>query len=634
MPIKILEEVLSQIPDSTKKISNSGFEGANIILYTKDKEFFLEGSSIIKNIVNNIKKRIELRPDPSIAMDMEEAKKKIESILPEDAGVDQIIFDPQRSVVIIEAEKPGLVIGKQGELLRLIKRECFWIPLIRRKPAIRSKIIENIRRVLYENNDYRKKFLNKVGERVYGGWTKEKKHEWIRVSFLGGARQVGRSCLFLQTPESKILLDCGVNVAADESNAYPFLDSPEFSLDKLDAVILTHPHLDHSGFIPWLYKMGYKGPLYCTAPTRDISALLALDFIGVAQKEAKKTLFSARDVKEMVKHTIILDYQEVSDVTPDVRLTLYNAGHTLGSAMAHLHIGNGLHNLLYTGDMKYLRTQTLEPASVRFPRLESVIIESTYGSKEDILPSRRSCETELINYVKKTLSRGGKCLIPVLGVGRAQEVMLILERAVREGALDKIPIYVQGMVWDITAIHTGYPDFLNRNVRKSIFHKDENPFLSDCFKWVGSKKEQDFAIEESGPCVIMSTSGMMTGGASVEYFKRLCDNAKNSILFVCYQGEGSLGRRIQNGEKEMLLASGIKAETFKVSMEVNTIAGLTGHAGRNELTRFIYNLDPKPKKIIVNHGESSKCLELASSLHKLNRVETVAPKNLEAVRLR
>ncbi len=566
-------------------------------------------------------------------MELEKAKAVIEKVLPKEAGLTEIIFDSQRSIVIIEAEKPGLVIGKQGELLREIKKETLWVPVIRRTPALKSKIMENIRRVLYENNDYRKKFLNKIGERVYGGWTKEKKNEWVRVSFLGGGRQVGRSCLLLQTPESKVLLDCGVNVAADESNAYPILDAPEFNLQALDAIILTHPHLDHSGFIPWLYKMGYKGPLYCVAPTRDIAALLALDYIGVAQKEAKKSLFDARDVKEMVKHTICLDYEEVTDITPDIRITMYNAGHTLGSSMIHLHIGNGLHNLLYTGDMKYLRTQLLEPAAIRFPRLETVIIESTYGSKEDILPSRKSCELELINYVKNTISKGGKVLIPVLGVGRAQEVMLILEKAVREGMLSEIPIFVQGMVKDVTAIHTGYPDFLNKNVRKNIFHRDANPFLSPIFRWVGSKKEQDEIIHQKDPCIIMATSGMMTGGASVEYFKQLSENPKNAILFVCYQGEGSLGRRIQQGDKEILFP-GMKAETVKVKMSVNTIAGLTGHAGRNELTRFIYNLDPKPKKIIVNHGESSKCLELASTLHKLNRVETVAPKNLECVRLR
>lgn len=631
--MNILEEVLKQIPDKSK-ISDSGFEGANIILYTKDKDFLFSSSETIKKIVDNIKKRVELRPDPAITMDMEEAKKEIEKILSKEAGITNIIFDSQRSIVIIEAEKPGLVIGKGGELLKEIKEKVLWVPLIRRTPAIRSTLIENIRRVLYENSAYRRKFLNKIGERVYGGWTKEKRHEWIRLSFLGGGRQVGRSCLFLQTPESRILLDCGINVAAEGANAYPMLDAPEFKIENLDAVICTHAHLDHSGFIPWLYKMGFRGPLYCTAPTRDVAALLALDFIGVAQKEAKNTLFSSTDVKEMVKHTVCLDYGEVTDITPDVRITLYNSGHTLGSSLVHMHIGNGLHNFVYTGDMKYLRTQLLEPANVRFPRLETLCIESTYGSKDDILPSRKVCEDELIDFIKKVLGRGGKVLIPVLGVGRSQEVMLILESAMREGRLEKQPVYLQGLVWDVTAIHTAYPDFLNRIVRKNIFHRDANPFLSDIFKQIGSKKEQDEVLEEKGPCIIMATSGMLTGGASVEIFKRLADNKRNGLLFTCYQGEGSLGRRIQTGEREIIMQKMEGVETIKVEMEVKTISGLTGHAGRNELLRYVYNLDPRPKKIIVNHGESSKCLELASTIHKSYRVETSTPRNLEAVRLR
>ena len=140
---------------------------------------------------------------------------------------------------------------------------------------------------------------------------------------------------------------------------FPYLDAPEFKIEELDAVICTHSHLDHCGLIPWLYKMGYRGPLYCTEPARDVIALLALDYIGVAYKEAKKTLFTSTDIKEMVKHTITLNYEEVTDITPDVRLTLYNAGHAIGSSMVHLHIGNGLHNLLFTGDFKYGRTQLL-----------------------------------------------------------------------------------------------------------------------------------------------------------------------------------------------------------------------------------------------------------------------------------
>jgi len=193
---------------------------------------------------------------------------------------------------------------------------------------------------------------------------------------------------------------------------------------------------------------------------------------------------------------------------------------------------------------------------------------------------------------------------------------------------------VQGMVWDITAIHTAYPDFLNNQVKKSIFHHDSNPFLSPIFKQVGSVKERQQIIEETGSCIILATSGMLTGGASVEYFRELAGNPRNSLVIVSYQGEGSLGRRVQSGEKEFVMESNGKRETVEVKMEIYTIEGLSGHSSRNELTRFVYNLDPRPKKIIVVHGESSRCLDLASSLHKLNKIETAAPKNLEAIRIR
>lgn len=629
---QILKDVLDCLPN--KSIANSCFEGANIVLYTKDKEFLLDSNELIKDIVNKLKKRVELRADPSIVMDMEEAEAKIRALVPEDAKLAEVIFDPQRSRLIIEAEKPGVVIGKQGEILKTIKKQTLWSPQVRRVPAIRSKIIENIRQVLYENNDYRKKFLNSVGERIYSTYTKERKNVWVRVSFLGGARQVGRSCFLLQTPESKLLLDCGVNVAASEDSSYPILDAPEFNLSSVDAVILSHAHLDHSGFIPWLYKMGYKGPVYCTPPTRDVSALLALDYISVAFKEAKKSLFSSTDVKEMVKHTICLEYEEVTDITPDVRLTLYNAGHALGSAMAHLHIGNGMHNLLYTGDFKFAQTKTLEAAPIQFPRLETVMMESTYGGKNDIPHTLKEAEESFIKAIKDTLAQGGKVLIPVLGVGRSQEMMLILERIMREGIIEKVPVFVQGLVWDVTAIHTAYPDYLNAKIKKMIFHQDNNPFLSDIFQRVSSYKEQLSVIEEKGPCIILATSGMLTGGPSVEYFKQLAPNSKNSIIFVNYQGEGSLGRIIQRGDKELNYNFGSGNENIKINMTVYTIEGFSGHSNRKELMNFVSSLEPLPKKVIVVHGESSKCLDLASSLHKTYNIETSAPKNLDVIRIR
>ena len=629
--VDITKEILKNLPEN--KISDVNFEGANIVLYTKDKDFFLNNNGVIKKIVDNIKKRVELRPDPSITMDMEEAEKIIRGLIQEEAGIEMVIFDPQRSRVIIEAEKPGLAIGKQGTILRDIRTQTLWVPLIRRKPAIRSKLIENIRAVLYQHSDYRRKFLDKVGHRIYDGWRREKKNEWIRLTYLGSGRQVGRSCIFLQTPESRVLLDCGINVASDDK-PYPYLDAPEFDINELDAVILSHAHIDHCGFIPYLFKYGYKGPVYCTEPSRDVAALLLLDYIKIQRADGRDPIFTSEEIKEMVKHTITLEYDEVSDITPDVRITLYNAGHILGSAMVHMHVGNGLHNILYSGDQKYGKTLLLEPAVTFFPRLETLMLEATYGGKDNIMPHRQETDEELMKIIKETIDRNGKVLIPTLGVGRAQEVMLAIEQMVREGRMAAVPVYIDGMVWDVTAIHTAYPEYLNNSIRKLIFHKDQNPFLHEVFKRVGSQKERMDVIENTGSCVIIATSGMLTGGPSVEYLKHLCDNPKNSMGFVNYQGEGSMGRRIQQGEREFTFSDGGKQEMLQIKMQVHTVEGFSGHSSRNQLMNFVAKCEPRPKKVIINHGENSRCLDLASSIHKGFRVETVAPRNLETVRVK
>jgi len=631
----ILKEILNQLP--ANKISNAIFEGANIVLYTNDKDFFLNNNGAIKRVVDDIKKRVELRPDPSLCMDQEKAEEIIKKVIPKDSDVGNIIFDPQRSSVIIEAEKPGLVIGKQGGFLQEIKEKTLWVPVIQRKPVIRSQLIDNIRSVLYLNNDYRKKFLDKTGHRIYDGWLRGKKDEWIRVTYLGGGRQVGRSCILLQTPESRILLDCGLDpsIDIDSSEAYPFLEAPEFNIEELDAVVISHAHIDHVGFLPYLFKYGYKGPVYCTSPTRDIMALSQLDTVKISRNDGKEPLYTAEEVKEMVKHTITLDYEEVTDITPDIRITMYNAGHILGSAMVHIHVGNGLHNILYTGDIKYGHTKLLNPADCKFPRLETMMIESTYGGRDCIPKSRDESEDAAAEIITKTIERGGKVLIPTLGVGRSQEIMLIVENLVRTGKLKNIPMFIDGMVWDITAIHTAYPEYLNNAVRKHIFHKDENPFLNPIFKRVGSQKERKQIIEEGGPCIVLATSGMLTGGPSVEYLKAFCDDKKNTLMFVSYQGQGSLGKRIQRGEKEfMQMGPGGKNQVYTINLEITTVEGFSGHSDRLELEKFIKNCSPRPRKIIINHGESSRCLDLASGLHKQFRVETVCPRNLDAVRIK
>ncbi|MBS3152597.1 beta-CASP ribonuclease aCPSF1 [Candidatus Woesearchaeota archaeon] len=633
--VKILDEVMKELPTDAN-ISEALFEGSNIVLYTKNKEFLLDNKGVIKKIVDSIKKRVELRADPSMVLDLEDTKSFIEKLMPEEKGKLNIIFDTQRSRVIIESEKPGLAIGKGGDLLKEIKKETLWTPIVRRIPPMRSQLIENIRQVLYDFSDYRRKFLHKIGKRIYEGWTKERRDEWVRLTCLGSAREVGRSCFLLQTPESKVLLDCGFNVAAPRDSAFPYLDVPEFNIQELDAVILCHSHIDHCGALPFLYKMGFRGPTYATAPCRDITALMCLDLIEIAQKEGTDPPYTVNDVKEFVKHSVCLDYEEVSDITPDIRLTLYNAGHTLGSAIAHMHIGNGLHNFLYTSDFNYEMSNLLGPAATRYPRIESVMMESTYGTRSDTSPSRRESEEELIKVINETAEEKGKVLMPVLGVGRSQEIMLILERAMREGRIPEMPIYIQGMIWDVTAIHTAYPDFLSPRVKRDIFQKDHNPFLSTIFKKIVSQKEMQEVKDGKGPYIVMATSGMLQGGPALEYFKHFAENSKNTLIFTCYQGIGSVGRRIEEGERELSFISGgsKRPETIKVLMRIYTIKGFSGHSNFKQLVGWVGSLEPKPKKIITIHGDYSRCIELASVLYQQYRVETVAPKNLETIRLR
>ncbi len=431
----------------------------------------------------------------------------------------------------------------------------------------------------------------------------------------------------MQTPESRVLLDCGIKPGTNE---YPYLNVPEFDIKKLNAVVVSHAHLDHCGMVPYLYKIGYDGPLYLTAPTRDLMVLLCMDYIELAQREGSTPPYSTKEIKEAVKHAICLDYDEVSDITPDMRLTLLNSGHVLGGAIVHVHIGNGMHNVLYTSDYKFDRTALFEPASNNFQRAETIITESTYGSKEDLMPKRQEAESQLVEICKKTVEGGGIALIPSFAVERSQDVMTILSRAGFEH-----PVYIDGMIWDATAIHTAYPEYFNRELQKLILQQGENPFTSEIFKRIGSEDERKKILESKEPCVVLSTSGMLVGGPSVWWLKNLAEEKKNSLIFVGYQAEGSLGRRIQKGWKEIPMENkNGKTMAVPVNLEIVTIQGLSGHSDQKQLVNYLSRLKQRPERIIVNHGENSKCVEFARTLHRIFRCETLAPKLLETIRLK
>ncbi|MCD6398504.1 MAG: beta-CASP ribonuclease aCPSF1 [Candidatus Aenigmarchaeota archaeon] len=623
--MKIKEEVREGLPEEAD-ISDICFEGSEIVVYVKNKDFFINHENYVKNLVSKLKKRIDIRPDASITKDMEAVEKIIREIVPEEAVIDEITFEPAFGRLTIEAQKPGLVIGKGGETLKRIKRETLWYPVVKRAPAIKSDVVKTIRKIIFKESDFRKKFLSKLGEKIHS--SEKKDIEWIRVGFLGSAREVGRSCILLQTPESNVLLDCGIKPTGDE---FPYINAPEVDIKKIDAVVLSHSHLDHCSFIPYLYKYGYDGPLYLTAPSRDLFVLLCLDFIDIAQREGHIVPYAKKDIETAVKHSIILDYNEVSDITPDMRITFQNAGHILGSSLVHVHLGEGVHNLVYTGDFNYETSRLLNPAFTNFQRVETLIMESTYGGDESVQPNREDAEDKLKKIIKETLQEGGKVLIPSFAVGRAQEVMCILA----DMKDMNYPVYLDGMLWDATAIHTTYPEYLSTNLQKQIFHKGNNPFTNKMFKRVGSQKERKEIIESNQPCVVIATSGMLVGGPAIEYLKSFAEDSKNTLLFVGYQAEGTMGRKIQKGWEEIpiTLENG-KRSVLPIKMRVETVEGLSGHSDRNQLINYVYKLGDRPRKILLNHGEESKSIELAKSLHKLLKFETVVPKNLEIIRLK
>ena len=626
---QVRKDIADYLPDSSW-VSGVEFEGPVLVLYSTTPELLVDNGDLIRELAKRVRKRIIVRADTSVLSDEKKAEAKIHQIVPKEAGITKITFDSDAGEVMIDAEKLGLVIGKAGSTLRQITAETRWTPNVSRTPPIKSQIMEDIRNTLQSGNKERKRIMRKIGRRIYR--TPSNKTDWIRITFLGGAREVGRSCELLNTPESCVMMDCGVNIAyQDNHRAYPYLNMPEFQIDKLDAVILSHAHLDHCGFVPYLYKYGYEGPTYCTPPTRDLMTLLQLDYLDIAMKDNKDAPYDKNDVKKMIKHIIPLAYGDVRDIAPDMRLTLHNSGHILGSSMAHLHIGDGLYNVAYTGDIKFDRTRLLPSASPRFPRLEGLIIESTYGGSDDIQQSKMDAERRLISIVNETTRRGGKVLIPVLSVGRAQEVMVLIEEKMRQRIMDQVPVYLHGMIFSATAIHTAYPEYMCRDLKNRILHNDDNPFLSEVFSNVqpGGLDE----VVQGEPCIILSTSGMMIGGPVIEYFKQLAPDPKNTLVFVSYQAEGSLGRRVQRGLSEVAVTDEKeKLKIIKIEMKILTIGGFSGHSDRGQLLRFIRKASPRPQKILVQHGDYNKCENLSRSIGRMLKIHAIAPHNLETIR--
>ncbi|EHP84014.1 MBL fold metallo-hydrolase [Methanotorris formicicus] len=410
------------------------------------------------------------------------------------------------------------------------------------------------------------------------------------VRFHGGCHQIGMSCIEIDTKKSKILLDCGMDPT---NNAIPKVD------ENVDAVVVSHAHLDHCGAIPF-YKFR---KIYCTTPTADLMYITWKDTLNLSKS------YKEEDIQRSLNNTEVLNYREERQITEDITLKFYNAGHILGSASICLDIDGK--KILYTGDINETPTRTLLPADKDIDEIDVLIIESTYGSPLDIKPSRKTLEKQLIDEIAETIENGGKVIIPVFAIGRAQEILLIINNYIRSGKLKDVPVYVDGSLIHATGIYMSYLDWLNPKLKNMVENRI-NPF--------GELKKADNGVFNKEPCIIVSTSGMVQGGPVLQYLS-LLKSPKNKLILTGYQAEGTLGRALEEGVEEITPFKNkipVRGKVVKIEF--------SAHGDYNSLVRYIKKI-PTPKKAFVVHGERYQALSFAMTIWKSLKIPTFAPVN-------
>lgn len=623
--------ILNNIP-AEAQITRIEYEGPRIALYTKNPAYLHKNSYVISEIVNTLKKRVVTRTEKSIRKPESEARKILETLVPADAKVNGYFFDDALGEITAEAGNPRLLSQEAGFDLGNAMEKTGWKVKVRKAPHIPSTAIQNVYYTMKAESETREKFYRELGEAIFRPRLTSNEH--VTIKTLGAFQEVGRSCLLVETAESKVMLDCGVHPGSRYTwDAFPRLDWADVSPAEIDAIIISHSHLDHMGFLPAMFKYGYDGPVYCTEPTLPLMTLLQNDFVKVAQIEGGRLIYDQKDIRDEISHTITLPYGMVTDVSPDIKLVFNNAGHILGSATVHLHIGEGAHNIVYTGDYKYGRTQLFDSATWNYPRVETLITESTYGAKEDIMPVREEVEMTFVNAINSALKAGGKVLIPIPAVGRAQEILLVIDHYMKNKVLVEAPVFMEGMISEATAIHVSYAEYLSRELRTKILEEGVNPFASEYFTEVEHPSDREEAYRE-GPAVIMATSGMLEGGPVIDYFENIAPSDRNKILFVSYQVQGTLGRRVLDGSSQAsLMDQGGKIKIVDVKCGVQKVEGFSGHSDYNQIIRFVGKLRPKLQLVLVNHGDKRKVENLAYAIQRIYRVPTLHPAVQEAIRV-
>lgn len=457
----------------------------------------------------------------------------------------------------------------------------------------------------------------------------------LKIAFHGAAREVTGSCHLIRTDAGNVLLDCGMIQGGPERHERNREGFP-FDPRSLKAVILSHAHIDHTGRLPLLLKAGFEGPILATESTAELCRIMLADSGRIQEEDANwkvkrlekegkdaswvTPLYTEEEALEAVDRIRTVDFHQEHPVDGIGSLTFHLAGHILGAAVVELKAGGGTapRRILFSGDLGVGGARLLgPPESVERP--DYLLMESTYGDRQRVETMDRT--DELFQVVTETADRGGKVIIPSFAVGRTQEILARLNDLVEGGRLTGIPVYVDSpMATEVTRVFALHPEGFSAEARRLLQTGDE-PLAFPGLRLISSVRDSMELNHLGGPAIIISASGMCTAGRIKHHLKHNISNPRNTILFVGYQAEHTLGRHIQTGTDPIRIFGG----WFDVKAQIRTIEGFSAHADLEELLGWYDSLGGVQRQTFLVHGEEKAALSLAGDLRKRGSEPVVVP---------
>ncbi|MCI0708050.1 MAG: MBL fold metallo-hydrolase [Ignavibacteriae bacterium] len=464
----------------------------------------------------------------------------------------------------------------------------------------------------------------------------------MRLQFLGAARTVTGSMHYLSVNGKRLLLDCGL-FQGRRAEAFERNRSFPFDPSTIDAVVLSHAHIDHAGNLPNLVRHGFRGSIYCTPATKDLCGVMLYDSAHINERDVEymnkklkknneplvEPLYTMKDVDAALGRFSPIRYRTTTEISEGVRVTFYDAGHILGSAAPLLEIKEGSRTLKlgFTGDLGRKKLAILKDPEP-MGDVDALISESTYGNR--IHESREGMKDRFLAVVKNTVERGGKIIIPAFSVGRTQEIVYQFFELFDEGRLPAIPIYVDSpLAVNVTEVFRNHEECFDAET-VAYLRQNEDPFGFKRLKFISSVEESKALNEKKEPCAIISASGMCEAGRILHHLANNVEDSKNTVLIVGFQAEHTLGRRLVEKAPEVK----IFGDVYKLRADVQVLNAYSAHAGQDELLAYIGTMDKKRlKNVFLVHGELDRAQILQQKLNEAELRNVVIPQRGEEAEL-